>query len=158
MWVVSTDRARCRDCYRCVRECPVKAIAVRSAQAEVVEQLCIACGTCIRACPQDAKRSRDDLTLVKTALAEGRRVAASVAPSFPAFLPVTQVGQLVELLHNLGFWSVDETAVGAEVTAQAHAQYVAEHPEARPVICSACPVVVFLIEKHHPELISIWRQ
>lgn len=154
MWVVSTDRARCRDCYRCVRECPVKAIAVRSAQAEVVEQVCIACGTCIRACPQDAKRTRDDRTLVKTALSEGKRVVASLAPSFPAFLPVTRVQQLEDLLHDLGFWGVGETAIGAEVVAEAHAQYVAKHPEARPVICSSCPVIVFLIEKHHPELIS----
>jgi NAD-dependent dihydropyrimidine dehydrogenase PreA subunit len=83
--VISTNPARCRDCYCCVRTCPVKAVRVSGGQAEVVADLCIACASCVRACPQRAKVVRDDLPLVKAALASGRTVIASVAPSAPAY-------------------------------------------------------------------------
>ena len=86
--VVSTNPARCRDCYRCVRICPVKAVRVASGQAEVVPELCIECASCVRACPQKAKVVRDDLAAVKAALAAGRTVVASVAPSVAAYFPV----------------------------------------------------------------------
>lgn len=66
--VVYTNLARCRDCYRCVRTCPVKAVRVQNGQAQVVGELCITCGSCVRACPQGAKSVRDDLPIVKEAI------------------------------------------------------------------------------------------
>ena len=59
--IVFSNRARCRDCYRCVRVCPVQAIGIRDGQAYVDQRRCIACGTCIRQCPQKAKSYRKDL-------------------------------------------------------------------------------------------------
>ena len=76
--VVSTNPARCRDCYRCVRTCPVKAVRVASGQAEVMPELCIECGKCVSACPQQAKVVRDDLTAVKAAVAAVGNQAAAV--------------------------------------------------------------------------------
>jgi len=58
--ILRTLSARCRDCYRCVRVCPVKAIGVRDNQAWVDPERCILCGTCVRECPQHAKVYRDD--------------------------------------------------------------------------------------------------
>ncbi|MBN1582088.1 MAG: 4Fe-4S binding protein, partial [Anaerolineae bacterium] len=66
--VISTNSARCRDCYRCVRACPVKAVRVTDGQAYVVPELCLACASCVRICPQNAKVVRDDRALVKQAL------------------------------------------------------------------------------------------
>lgn len=91
--VISTNVARCRDCYRCVRACPVKAVRVKEGQAHVVPELCIACGSCVCACPQKAKTVRDDRPVVQNAIRAGRKVIASVAPSFPAFFNVTSFSQ-----------------------------------------------------------------
>ncbi len=75
--IVFTDKARCRDCYRCVRACPVKAIGVREGQAFVVANRCISCGTCIRECPQGAKAFRNDLEKAIRLLEGEDPVAAS---------------------------------------------------------------------------------
>ena len=82
---IITNAARCRDCYRCVRHCDVKAIRVQDGQAQVVPDLCIICGTCIRSCPQKAKDVQSSVPEVKKLLQEGHRVIASLAPSAPAY-------------------------------------------------------------------------
>jgi PAS domain S-box-containing protein len=160
--VVSTNPARCRDCYRCVRTCPVKAVRVAGGQAEVVADLCIECASCVRACPQKAKVVRDDLPLVKAALMDGRKVVASVAPSVAAYYPtggdpalgLTSLAPLEYALVRLGFAGIHETAVGAAMIAPEHAAFVEAHRERWPVIASACPVVVNLVEQVYPDLID----
>ncbi len=153
MGVVSTNPARCQDCYRCVRTCPVKAIRVISGQAEVVDELCIVCASCVRACPQGAKVSRDDLPAVKAALHAGRTVVASVAPSLPAYFEMTSFAQMEQLLAVLGFAAAGETAFGAEMVALAHDELAAREAELWPIITSSCPVVNELVEKYYPDLI-----
>jgi len=69
--VVFTNKARCRDCYRCIRICPVHAIGIRDGQAYVDPQKCICCGTCIRECPQKAKVHRNDVEMVRDLVHEG---------------------------------------------------------------------------------------
>ncbi len=160
--VVSTNPARCRDCYRCVRICPVKAVRVASGQAEVVPELCIECASCVRACPQQAKVVRDDLTGVKAALAAGRTVVASVAPSVAAYFPVqgdpaaglTSFEPLAHALAALGFAGSGETALGAAMVGPAHKEWTVGHPERWPVIASSCPVVVNLVEQVYPDLVD----
>jgi PAS domain S-box-containing protein len=152
-WVVSTNAARCRDCYRCVRTCPVKAVRVQENQARVVPELCIACGMCVRACPQGAKTVRDDRPLVQEALAAGRTVVASVAPSAPAYFRMQVFSQMEEALRALGFAAAGETAFGAEMVGQAHREWVEQARDRWPIISSSCPVVVFLIEKYYPDLL-----
>ncbi|MDR3113440.1 MAG: 4Fe-4S binding protein [Endomicrobium sp.] len=63
---VYTLQNECRDCYRCVRECYVKAIRIKDDSASVIGGKCIACGACVRACPSGAKRVRQDINLIKT--------------------------------------------------------------------------------------------
>ncbi len=151
--IVFTNKARCRDCYRCLRACPVKAIRVVDGQAFVDPDRCIACGTCIRECPQGAKSFRNDVERAVQLLAEGAPVAASVAPSFVAYFPVGRRERLPEALRRLGFARVSETAVGAYAVARATADIAARNGSASH-ICSACPAAVRYIEQYEPDLAS----
>lgn len=152
--VVFTDKARCRDCYRCLRACPVKAIEMHENQARVVPGRCIACGTCIRECPQHAKSYRDDLEKAIRLIREGHPVAASVAPSFAALWDSVGRSRLPSVLRKLGFAHVAETAIGAYQVARATAQHVTAHPDASH-ICSACPVVVNYVERYQSDLSNL---
>ncbi len=146
---IYTADANCQDCYRCVRVCPVKAIKVSGGQARIRNELCIQCGTCVRECPQGAKKIRSDLNTAKELLAEGTPVAASVAPSFAAWLGESLRNRLPSLLRQLGFSYIAETAEGAKyVTEQSFAQ------TGTGSICTACPAVVHVFEKYKPELLS----
>lgn len=151
--VIITNPARCRDCYRCVRHCDVKAIRVHDGQAQVVPELCILCGTCIRTCPQKAKDVHSATPDVKQALQDGRKVIASVAPSAPAYFGYAHFSEMETALKQLGFYASEETAVGAQIVGLAHRDYVEQTSNQRPVIASSCPVIVNLIEKYHPDLI-----
>ena len=151
--VIITNPARCRDCYRCVRHCDVKAIRVQDGQAQVVPELCIVCGTCIRTCPQKAKDVHSAIADVKQAIQDGRKLIASVAPSAPAYFGFHYFGEMETALKQLGFHAAEETAVGAEIVGMAHRDYIEQAPNHMPVIASSCPVVVNLIEKYHPDLI-----
>ncbi len=146
---IYTVTANCQDCYRCVRECPVKAIRISGGQAQVDDELCIKCGTCVRECPQHAKQVRSDLDAAKHLLAEREFVAASVAPSFAALYPDALSLRLPSALRQLGFHLVSETAEGAK--------YVTDHSFSKDQagsICTACPAVVNYVEKYRPEYLA----
>jgi len=149
--VVFTNKAQCRDCYRCVRVCPVKAIRMFQGQANVVPERCIGCGTCVRECPQGAKSFRNDLERAMRLFVPGVKVAASVAPSFAAVFPRWQWRRLPSALRQLGFSYVGETAIGAHHVAVATAAEAAAHP-GRGLVCTACPAVVRYVERYRPEL------
>jgi len=148
--VVFTDKARCRDCYRCLRVCPVKAIELHAGQARVVPERCVACGTCIRECPQHAKSYRNDLERAMAVIRDGYIAAASLAPSFAAVWSDWEQRRLPSALRKLGFRYVAETAIGAHDVAQATAAHVA-HATGQAHVCTACPAVVNYIEQYHPE-------
>ena len=143
---IYTITANCQDCYRCVRECPVKAIRISGGQARIEDDLCIKCGTCVRECPQHAKTVRSDLEEAKALFKGNRIVAASVAPSFAAMFTGALSNRLPSALRRLGFQVVSETAEGAK--------YVADQSFAEPLagsICTACPAVVNYVEKYKPD-------
>lgn len=148
--VVFTNKARCRDCYRCLRVCPVKAIRLENGQAQVVPELCIACGTCVRECPQHAKQYRRDTEAVARLLASGRPVAASVAPSFAADLKDWECARLPAALRRLGFAYIGETALGAWHVARQSAALMEGASD--PRLCTACPAFVRYISAYRPEL------
>lgn len=154
--IISTDKAKCRDCYRCVRVCPVKAIRIADGQARVDADKCILCGTCVRECPQQAKHVRDDIQHVKELLQKDKSKSgltiASVAPSFPAAFGDYGSGLLPAALKKLGFDLVTETAVGAELVARATSDILDKTKAAW--VTSACPVVVNYIEKYYPDVCS----
>ena len=152
--IVYTLTANCRDCYRCIRVCPVKAIRIQDGQAYVDDNRCIQCGTCVRECPQHAKTIRSDTESVRDLLASGCRVAASVAPSFATVFSGWKSLRIPAALRRLGFASVAETAEGADTVAKATAGMVSADLENPGCIGSACPAIVHYVEKYRPDLLD----
>jgi iron only hydrogenase large subunit-like protein len=150
MGLIETIKASCRDCYKCVRHCPVKAIRVNDNHAEVVAERCIADGRCTIICPQSAKKVESAVATVQAYLQSGTKVVASLAPSFVAAFE-WEPGLLVAALKKLGFSFVAETAEGAELVATAHLRLLGKADN--PVITSCCPAIVNLIEIYYPELL-----
>ena len=131
MGFIERTSAKCKDCYRCLRECPVKAIQVvqednsPEMHVKIIEDRCILDGKCITVCPQNAKQPRSDTKTVKTMLSRGYKVAATVAPSFAALLPLVDPLKLPTILRKLGLAMVSETA-GAELVARAQRKLLEE--------------------------------
>jgi iron only hydrogenase large subunit-like protein/uncharacterized Fe-S cluster-containing protein len=148
--IVFTRKARCRDCHRCLRACPVKAIRVHDGQAQVVAERCIACGTCIRECPQKAKAYRHDVAEAVRVLAEGRRVVASIAPSYAGLYEPWERKRLPSALRRLGFAYVAETAVAASEVARAGAEYLQQHP-AESHVWASCPAVIGYLQRYRTQ-------
>ena len=73
---------QCDDCFKCLHECMVKAIAVKDREARILEDRCILCGHCTMVCPQNAKVVVSERDKILQLIASGKRVIASVAPSF----------------------------------------------------------------------------
>ncbi|TCL59223.1 PAS domain S-box-containing protein [Hydrogenispora ethanolica] len=151
MGLISTIRTSCRDCYKCVRSCPVKAIRVTDGHAEVVDSRCIADGRCVTICPQNAKKIESHIERVQQFLDSGASVAVSLAPSAAAAFELKDVGQLVSGLRKLGFQYIEETAEGAEWVAKEHLRLIGTGN--LPVITSCCPAVVNLLEIYYPDLL-----
>lgn len=147
---VYSVNAQCRDCYKCVRRCPVKAIRVENDHAVVVPEACIYCGTCVATCPNKAKMVRDDLQAVRNLVSARRDVVLSLAPSFASEFPGVDPACLSTALKKLGFAVVRETAVGANIVSRRVAELMAKSPNHRLQISSACPVVVELIQRYYP--------
>ncbi|HHV62922.1 MAG TPA: PAS domain-containing protein [Firmicutes bacterium] len=154
MGVITTIEARCKDCYKCVRSCPVKAIRVTSGHAEVVDDRCILDGRCTRVCPQKAKKVESGLDHAQSLVRSGARVAVSLAPSFVAAFPGARPDQVVAVLRLLGFSFIQETAVAARFVAAGHRLLVEHGKGPWPIISSSCPAIVNLIEKHYPGVIG----
>lgn len=149
---ITTRSADCKDCYRCLRVCPVKAISVKDGQAKVQEEKCILCGKCVLECPQQAKLIKSEVFKVRDFLLTGEKVVLSVAPSFPAYFCHTQWEQLVLKLKRIGFHAVEETSIGAQFTADAYKKLFLAGKG--PLLSSCCPVVVNILEIYFPELLG----
>lgn len=147
---VYSVNAQCRDCYKCVRRCPVKAIRVENDHAVVVPEACIYCGTCVATCPNRAKMVRDDLQAVRNLVGARKDVVLSLAPSFASEFPGVDPAKLSAALKKLGFAVVRETAVGANIVSRRVAELMARSSAHRLQISSACPVVVELIQRYYP--------
>lgn len=152
--VVYTNKAHCRDCYRCLRVCPVKAIRMVNGQAYVVPERCISCGTCIRECPQGAKQFRNDIERASRILATNDTVAASIAPSFVAIFTEPEQKRLASALRKLGFSYVGETAIGAYHVAHETARICNANPN-QSHVCTACPAVVSYVELYDPAKLDV---
>ncbi len=149
---VRLDEEKCKGCTHCIRRCPTEAIRVREGKARIDEERCIDCGECIRTCPNHAKYAQSDpLETIR----KFKYSVALPAPSFYAQFRVdTSLEKILGGLLMLGFSSVFEVARGAEILAEATIEYLSRKDIPKPVISSACPAVVRLIEVKFPSLIE----
>ena len=119
MAIIDFKATKCRHCYKCVRNCEVKAIMVKDGRAEIMPENCILCGRCLQICPQSAKTLVSDLGKVKAMIARGEKVYVSIAPAYMGLLKYNTIGQVRAALLQLGFTDVRETSEGAAlVTAE----------------------------------------
>jgi iron only hydrogenase large subunit-like protein len=135
-----------------LRSCPVKAIKFKNEQAEIVEDRCIACSHCLAICPQKARKIVSDLERVKDALNSGKKVIATVAPSFAGVFDIS-AGKFVSLLKKIGFTHVEETAAGADIVSKLYREYI-KNENVDNYISTACPSANYIIEKYFPDLIQ----
>lgn len=150
--LVYTIKELCRTCYTCVRECPARAIRIVGGQAEVIDDRCVACGNCTKVCSQGAKVFTNTVDLVRKLIEKGGKVAAIVAPSFPAeFHDVTDHRKIVSMIRALGFSHVSEVSFGADLVAQRYYNLVSE-THVKNYISSDCPAIVTFIRFYHPDL------
>lgn len=148
---VYTIQTECQDCYKCIRRCPVKAIRVEKGHAAVMGELCIACGRCVINCPAHAKHYRDDTTVVKNLIQSGKKILASLAPSFVSEFPEYTPAQLISMIKQLGFYGVSETALGADLVSYDTAELLSRQVQKNKrklFISSACPAAVSFIKKY----------
>lgn len=144
--------ARCKDCYKCLRECPVKAIKVVDHHAKIIESRCILCGRCTKVCPQNAKSVHTERDEVEKLL-RGGNVVASVAPSFVSSFGLQDFTVMKLALGRLGFADAEETSIGArEVTAQY--KKLLESRTFKNFITSCCPAVNTMIELYYPQALA----
>ncbi len=152
--LVFTVKDKCRVCYTCVRECPVKAIKIINGQAEVINERCIGCGNCVKVCSQGAKYSLRSIDEVNELLRSEQKVAACIAPSFPAeFSEIPDFRFLVGMIRQLGFDYVTEVSFGADMVAREYESMI-KNNQGGGQISSDCPAIVYFIRHYHPELVK----
>lgn len=143
-------KSNCKNCYKCIRHCPVKSIRFSADQAHIIDDECILCGTCFVVCPQDAKQIVDETEKVKVLIGSGEPVIASLAPSFIANYDGVGIESMREALKKLGFHDVEETAIGATMVKREYDRMLRD--ENRDiVISSCCHSINLLIRKYFPE-------
>lgn len=152
MSYLSLHVSDCRNCYKCIRHCPVQSINFSDGQANIMEDECILCGTCYIICPQHAKTIRKDTDRVREWM-KTHRVVASLAPSFIAKFPYTNRNTMYEALAKLGFSDVSETAEGATVIAAEYDALLASG-EQDVVISTCCHSANLLVQKYFPHLLK----
>ena len=151
---VKLNRDLCVGCTTCIQRCPTEAIRVRNGKAQIAENRCIDCGECIRICPHHAKSAVMDTLedLGGTAF----NVALAAPSLYAQFGPPATRGMVLAALGLLGFDAVYEVAQGAEIVTASTVAYVQEalSQGRRPLISSACPAVVRLIQMRFPSLVE----
>ena len=146
---LTLKRSNCKNCYKCIRHCPVKAIRFSGDQAYIIGNECILCGQCFVVCPQDAKQIVDETEKVRVLLQSGAPVIVSLAPSFAANYAGVGFAGMREALMALGFADAEETALGATVVKNEYERMLdEEQPDI--LITSCCHAVDLLIQKYFP--------
>lgn len=153
MNVIGFKEAQCKNCYKCVRTCDVKAITVNNEQAQIMNELCILCGHCLEACPQNAKTFISDLDRVKSYIKRGIPTIISLAPAYIGVLDFEHPGQVVTALKKLGFHQVRETAEGAVYVTNEYEKLL-NQGTMENIITTCCPSANDLIEIYYPSLIK----
>jgi len=146
---LTLKKSNCKNCYKCIRHCPVKAIRFSGNQAHIIGNECILCGQCFVVCPQNAKQIVDETEKVKVLLQSGDPVVVSLAPSFVANYEGVGINAMRDALQKLGFYEVEETAIGATIVKNEYERMLKED-ERDIIITSCCHSINLLIQKYFP--------
>ena len=149
---LTLKKSNCKNCYKCIRHCPVKSIRFSAGQAHIIPDECILCGQCFVVCPQNAKQIVDETEKVRVLLQSGQPVVASLAPSFIADFDGAGIEAMRDALKKLGFYDVEETALGATMVKREYDRMLKEGNR-DIVISSCCHSVNLLIRKYFPDLL-----
>lgn len=149
---LQSKTTNCRNCYKCIRNCPVKAISFFENKASIISDECILCGNCYLVCPQGVKVIRNDIRKVKEFLLKGEKVVISLAPSFVSNYEGYSLNSFKNVAKKIGILDVEETAVGATLVKKRYDQMLSENRDI--IISSCCYSVNLLIEKYYPEAIK----
>ncbi len=147
---LTLKKSNCKNCYKCIRHCPVKSIRFSGNQAHIVGNECILCGQCFVVCPQNAKEIVDETEKVKVFLQSGAPVIVSIAPSFAANYDGVGIGAMRDALKQLGFFDAEETALGATMVKTEYEKMLNDGTR-DIVISSCCHSVNLLIQKYFPK-------
>ncbi len=147
---LTLKKSNCKNCYKCIRHCPVKSIRFSGDQAHIIGNECILCGQCFVVCPQNAKEIVDETEKVKVLLQGGTPVYVSLAPSFVANYDGIGIEAMREALKKLGFADAEETAIGATMVKREYERMLKEE-QRDIVISSCCHSVNLLIQKYFPQ-------
>ena len=150
---LTLKKSNCKNCYKCIRHCPVKAIRFSGNQAHIIGNECILCGHCFVVCPQNAKEIVDGTEKARVLLQSGEPVVVSLAPSFIANYDGVGIESMRKALKKLGFFDVEETAIGATIVKTEYERMLREE-ERDIIITSCCHSVNLLIQKHFPAVLE----
>ncbi|MBQ6845108.1 MAG: 4Fe-4S binding protein [Agathobacter sp.] len=153
MACLNLKKSNCKNCYKCIRHCPVKAIRFSGNQAHIMKDACILCGQCFVVCPQNAKEIVSEIEKVKVLLQGEHPVIVSLAPSFIANYEGVGIGAMREAVKKLGFFDVEETAIGATIVKNEYERMLKEE-QRDVVIASCCPSVNLLIQRYFPKAVE----
>ncbi len=146
---LTLKKSNCKNCYKCIRHCPVKSIRFSGNQAYIIGNECILCGHCFVVCPQDAKQIVDETEKVRVLLQSGDPVIVSLAPSFVANYEGVGIGAMRDALRQLGFTDAEETAIGATIVKTEY-EHMINQQQRDVIISSCCHSVILLILKYFP--------
>lgn len=148
------NTANCKDCFKCLRECPVKAIKYENHRANIIESKCILCGKCTLVCPQNAKKVHSEKEEILALLgSKDVQVVASVAPSFISSFKVNNFEEFAEALSQIGFAHAEETIVGARLVTNEY-EKILKTKKYKNLITSACPAINRMIQIYYPEALK----
>ncbi len=150
---LTLKKSNCKNCYKCIRHCPVKSIRFSGNQAHIISNECILCGQCFVVCPQDAKEIVNEVEKVNVLIQSGEPVVASIAPSFVANYQGVGIKSIKKALKQLGFCDVEEAAIGATIVKREYERIIKEEKR-NIIISSACHSINLLIQKHFPHQVG----
>ena len=169
--VAHIDKTKCVECGQCAKVCPytaiinrkrpcqnackIKAISINEENAASIDNnTCISCGACVYQCPFGAITDKSYILNVidlikKSEQGKKYKLYAVVAPSISSQFTYAKLGQVISGLKELGFHTVVEAALGADMVAQAESKELAEKGF---LTSSCCPAFVSYVNKAYPEL------
>ena len=150
---LTLKKSNCKNCHKCIRHCPVKAIRFSGNQAHIIGNECILCGHCFVVCPQDAKEIVDGTEKARVLLQSGAPVVVSLAPSFIANYEGVGIESMRRALKKLGFFDVEETAIGATIVKTEYERMLRDE-QRDIIIASCCHSVNLLIQKYFPSALE----